>query len=207
MSFTLTAGTKVTGAKDPVTVTVDATATVGGRSYPNGIAIEFTGTECHVIQIFIRTKIVDGTASTQTYGQDQGGVNTIEFVDPNSPSADWQVDTKSASSPYYDFGYAHQVSGNKFGTFDAPTMTGPKYNLPGANDVTTFDAYAFCISDKDIIAIVKWDLDENKAGVIKPSAVLLNGADWWSALYKGRKVLTKKGYNADVYLPTGCMIN
>jgi hypothetical protein len=204
MSISISGGTKATSAKDAVTVTVGTTARVGGGNYPNAIAIQFTGTECHVIQVFIRTKIVDGTASTQTYGQDRGGVNTIEFTDPAS-NPDWQVDTTNAAVPYYDFGYAGEMSGTKFIMVDAPTMTGAKYDLPGANDVTTFDAFAFCISDKDIVAIVQWDLVKKGPTLATPTASLLDGGDWWNKLYLGRRILTKKGYNADLYLPTGCM--
>jgi hypothetical protein len=203
MAISIDGGKKITSARDPVTVTVGTTATVGDRNYPDAIGIEFTGTECHVIQIFIRTKIVDGKASTQSYGKDAGGLNTLEFTDTTSP--DWQVDTTSAAVPYYDFGYAGEMTGARFLMVDAPRMAGAKYDLPGANDVTTFDAYAFCLSDKDIIGIVKWDLVKDHAGVVAPSASLLEGSTWWDCLYLGRKVLTRKGYNADLYLPTACI--
>jgi hypothetical protein len=203
MSLSISGGKKLTSASDPVTVTVSTTATVDTRTYTDAIAIEFTGTECHVIQIFRRKKIVDGKVSTQSYGRDAGGLNTLEFTDDTSPN--WQVDTTSATVPYYDFGYAGGMTGDKFLMIDAPRMSGAKYNLPGANDVTTFDAYSFCLSDKDMIAIVKWDLVKNHAGVVTPDASLLDGSDWWDGFSLGRRVLTTKGYNADLYLPTACI--
>jgi hypothetical protein len=203
VAFSISGGKKVTGPNDPVTVTIGATLNVDGAIYPNAIGIEFTGMECHVIQIFIRTKIVDGKAYQQNYGKDHGGVNSLEFVDPNSP--DWQVDTKSATIPYYDFGYAGRMDGQKFTMADAPRLTGDKYNLPGTADVTTFDAFAFCLSDKEIIAVVKWDLAKNHDGVVTPSASLLEDSAWWDCLSLGRTVLTNKGYNADLYLPMACI--
>jgi hypothetical protein len=203
MSMSISGGKKITSAGDPVTVTIGTTATIDSRIYTDAIGIEFTGTECHVIQIFIRTKIVGGKASTQSYGRDAGGLNMLEFTDVNSP--DWQVDTKSATVPYYDFGYAGAMTGANFLMVDAPKMSGAKYDLPGAKDVTTFDAFAFCISDKDMIAIVKWHLVKNHAGVVTPSASLVDGQDWWDCLNLGRTVLTRKGYNAELYLPAACI--
>ncbi len=203
MSISISGGKKATSAKDPVTVTLGATARVGGRNYPNAIGIEFTGTECHVVQIFNRTKVVDGRASTQSFGKDAGGRNTLKFSDPNSP--DWEVDSTSAAVPYYDFSYAGEMIGTKFIMVDAPTLTGAKYNLPGAGDITSFDAYSFCLSDKDIIAIIKWDVVKHSDDSQTPTASLLQADAWWTTLYLGRRVLTKEGYNADLYLPTMCM--
>jgi hypothetical protein len=203
MSMSISGGKKVTSVSDAVTVTVGATATIDSRVYSDAIGIEFTGTECHVIQIFIRKKIVRGRTSTQSYGRDAGGLNLLEFTDDKSP--DWQVDTTSAAVPYYDFRYAGAMTGTNFLMVDAPKMSGAKYDLPGANDVTTFDAFAFCISDKDMIAIVKWDLVKNHAGVVTPSASLLDGQDWWDCLNLARTVLTRKGYNAELYLAAACI--
>ena len=70
----------------PVTVTLGATADLGnGEKVKNSIAIQFTGTECHVIQIFMRTKVVSGTDSTETIGVDSGGLNTFKFSDDAAP--------------------------------------------------------------------------------------------------------------------------
>ena len=73
------------------------------------------------------------------------------------------------------------------------------------SSVTTFDAFAFCLSDKEIIAVVKWDLAKNHDGVVTPSASLIQDSAWWDSLNLGRTVLTKKGYNADLYLPMACI--
>jgi hypothetical protein len=202
MAISISGGSKATSAKDPVTVTIGTTASVNGTDYPDAVAIEFKGTECHVIQIFNRTKIVDGKATAKSFGKDAGGLNTLEFSDPKSP--DWQVDTTSATVPYYDFGYAGRMTGTNFIMVDAPKLKGAKYNLSGKADVTTFDAYAFCLKDKDLIAIVQWDLVKHSDEVITPTAGLLDGDDWWKTLYLGRKILDKHGYQADVYLPLGC---
>lgn len=50
------------------------------------------------------------------------------------------------------------MAGHQYIMIDAPTMSGGKFDLPSCHDVTTFDAYDFCLSDKDIIAIVHWKL-------------------------------------------------
>jgi hypothetical protein len=146
MAITISGGRKVTKAGDPVTVTIGATANVGRRQYSNSIAIQFTGTECHVIQTFIRTKVVNGKAVSEVIGVDRGGLNTFDFSDPATP--DWSVDTTSAAVPYYDFGHAGEMVGINYIMVDSPTMSGGKFDLPGSNDVTTFDAYSYCLSDK-----------------------------------------------------------
>src|SRR5262249_45818735 len=105
MAITISGGKKATKPSDPVTVTLGATADVGdGVKHRNSIAIQFSGTECHVIQIFMRTKVVGGKDDTETIGVDAGGFNTFKFSTEADP--DWLVDTTSAASPYYDFGYA-----------------------------------------------------------------------------------------------------
>jgi hypothetical protein len=97
------------------------------------------------------------------------------------------------------------MTGHQYIMIDAPSMSGGKFDLPSCHDVTTFDAYDFCISDKDIIAIVHWKLVRHYYQQATPSASLLDGSAWWDRLYLGRKVLTKQGYSADLYLPLACM--
>jgi hypothetical protein len=204
MSITISGGRKVTKSGDPVTVTLGATADVGdGVKHKNSIAIQFTGTECHVIQIFMRTKVVGGKDSAETIGVDSGGLNTFKFSDDAAP--DWLVDTTSAAVPYYDFGYAGEMNGNQYIMIDAPTMSRGKFDLPGSHDLTTFDAYAFCLSDKDVVSIVHWSLVRHYYQLATPSASILEGSAWFDRLYLGRRVLSKQGYKADVYLPTACM--
>jgi hypothetical protein len=204
MSITINGGKNATKSGDPVTVTLGATADVGdGVKHRNSIAIQFSGTECHVIQIFMRTKVVSGKDDTETIGVDAGGFNTYKFSTDAAP--DWLVDTTSSASPYYDFGYAGQMTGHQYIMIDAPTMSGGKFDLPNCHDVTTFEAYDFCLSDKDIIAIVHWKLVRHYYQQAMPSANLLDGSAWWDRLYLGRKVLTKQGYSADLYLPLACM--
>jgi hypothetical protein len=201
--ISISGGKKVTGASDPVAVTVGAQAQAYGSVFGDAIAIEFTGTECHVIQIFIRTKIVDGKASTERFNKDSGGLNTTHFSDPNSP--EWDVDTTSPTVPYYDFGYSGEQFGTQFIMVDGPSMKSDKFTLSGASDITTFDAYAFCLCNKDIIAIVKWDLVKHADASLTPTASLLQADAWWKCLELGRRVLTKKGYNADLFLPAACI--
>jgi len=201
MAITISGGKKITKASDAVTVTLDTTADVGGGlKYKHSIAIQFTGTECHVIQIFMRTKVVSGTDSTETIGVDSGGFNTFKFSDDASP--DWLVDTTSAGSPYYDFGYAGGMVGTNYTMIDAPTMAGGKFDLPGCNDFESFDAYDFCISDKAIIAIVHWKLLRRYYQLSTPTAsIISNNTEWLNRLDLGRKTLTKQGFSADLYLP------
>jgi hypothetical protein len=204
MDITISGGKKATKASDPVTVTIGTTADLGrGQKYPNAIAIQFTGTECHVIQIFMRTKVVSGKAVTDTIGRDSGGFNTFKFSEVSAP--DWLVDTTSASSPYYDFGYAGKMVGKDYIMVDAPTMVGGKYDLPGRNDVTTFDAYCFCISDKNVIAVVHWNMTRHYWQVAVPSANLVTGQAWFDRFDLGRRTLSKEGYGADLYLPNACI--
>lgn len=207
MTITFTGGKKATKSSDPVTVTIGATATIGvgrsSRTYKNSIVIQFTGTECHVIQIFMRTKIVDGKSSTDSIGRDAGGFNTFKFSETTAP--DWLVDTTSAASPYYDFGYAGEQSGKNYTMFDSPSMTGGKFDLPGKNDVTSFDAYSFCISDKNVIAIVHWNMTRHYWQVAVPTASIVKGQDWFDRHKLGRKTLTKQGYSAELYLPNACI--
>jgi hypothetical protein len=203
MAITITGGKKITKAGDPVTVTLGAVADVAGRKYKNAIGIQFSGTECHVIQIFMRTKVVNGKSSTDTIGVDAGGFNTYKFSTDAAP--DWLVDTTSAASPYYDFGYAGEMVGKNYIMVDAPSMAGGKFDLPGKNDVTTFDAYSFCISDKDVIAVVHWNMTRHYWQLAVPTASLLHGQSWFDRLYLGRRTLTKEGYSADLYLPTACI--
>jgi hypothetical protein len=204
MAITISGGKKVSSAKDAVTVTVGGQADVGdGTKFPNSIAIQFTGKECHTIQIFMRTKMVCGKADTEVIGTDSGGFNTFKFSADQSP--DWLVDTTSASSPYYDFGYAGEQVGSKYIMVDAPTMTGGKFDLSCPTDSTRFDAYTFCLSDKDIIAIVHWFVVKQVGKAVAPDAEIIHDIAWWDRLYLGRRTLSKQSFSADLYLPTACM--
>ena len=84
-------------------------------------------------------------------------------------------------------------------------MSGGKFDLPGSHDLTSFDAYSFCLSDKDIIAIVHWTLVRHYYKQATPTASILDGSAWWDRLYLGRKVLTKKDTVPTSIRPSACM--
>jgi hypothetical protein len=208
MAITISGGKKVTKPGEPVTVTLGATATAGSKTYANALAIEFTGTECHVVQTVTRTMrqggkvVLSFTVPWDTAAGTMGDptMDASDFSDPAAPT--WLVDSTSPVNPYYDFGYPAAMVGGKYLMIDAPTMAGGKYDLPGCRDVTTFEACAYCLSDKAVIAIVRWGLVRRYYQVAVPWASILDGSAWIDSLAKGRKILTSQGYNADLYLPS-----
>lgn len=206
MAITINGGRTVTTSGDPVTVTVGATADVGdGKKHPNSIAIQFSGTECHVIQFFRREKVLDGTESTEIIGVDRGGHNTFRFSTEAAP--EWLVDTTSAAVPYYDFGYAGEMTGTNYIMIDAPTITGGKFDLPHWLDFTGFYGVSYCLSDKKLIAIVYWTLLKMRYTQPSLTAQLIGGAGLWDwvCVSWGRSILSRQGYDASLYLPASSL--
>src|SRR2546425_6804876 len=103
MPFTITGGRVVTEAADEVKVTLGCTFANNDGSWDDCIAIQFAGIECHVIQVFTRSKNVGGGFSGQQLGTDVGGRTTFGHSDWEATQ--WYVDTTSNLVPYYDAGY------------------------------------------------------------------------------------------------------
>ena len=93
----------------------------------------------------------------------------------------WAPEDSKSSVP--NTGYAGEMTGTQYIMIDAPTMSGGKFDLPSCRDVTSFDAYSFCLSDKDVVSIVHWTLVRHYYQQATPTASILQGSAWWDRLF------------------------
>jgi|SRR5208337_469352 len=204
MATTISGGTKITATGDPVTVTLSCVVTHNGKSTDTTIAIQFGGVECHAVQVYTDAKVVGGRPLKQNFGKDSGGFNDYVTSDPASP--EWRVDTTSAASPYFDFGYSAETQAGKFTMVDGPSMEDPSGTVTSAEDYTGFEAYTYCISDKNVIGVVNWGVVKKTGRPMAPWAKLIDperipAPQWWLLLFEGRGILNNRGFNGSLYLP------